>query len=266
MGEIISFYRSDNQMMNDAIDRVVVEIYKKKRQSGDRTFLMTGCSSGCGTTTNAINLSIALSVAGWKTVLLDCDLRKGAKYKRLSENIRIGLGDYLSTAERELQLDDIIYPTNYPTLDYIPCGHSSGSPITLFCTVKMEQLIDELEKEYDYILLDFPSINAVSDADILIPRVDDTILVLGFGMTSKKQLTEAKRKVEEFPDKYIGLLINRVEFAQYRNAIRDYDYFRQANLKKRYKRQMKGRVKGRVKKAGKVPKVKKAKKVKKEKK
>lgn len=237
MSSTISFYRSDDQLMNDAIDRVVVEIYRKKRETGDKTFLLTGCSSGCGTTTNAINLAIALAIAGWKTVLVDCDLRKGSRFKRLSTETKEGLSDYLSDG-RDAEAKDILYPTSYNKLDYIPCGKVAESPIRLLCTEKMEKLLDDLEGKYDYIILDLPSINAVSDANILIPRVDDVVLVLGMNTTTKKQLKLAKDKMAEYEGKYMGLLVNKVEMNEYRKAIKDYDYFKSSNINRRYKKQM----------------------------
>ena len=90
MENTIELYRNNSQMTNDAIDRLVVETHTYRQQLNYRSFLFSGCGSESGTTTITINLAIALSMAGWKTILVDCDFRKGAKYKKLADVTDIG--------------------------------------------------------------------------------------------------------------------------------------------------------------------------------
>lgn len=237
MNNKIEFYRSESQLMNDAIDRIVVEFHRRKKERGDKTFLLTGCSSEVGTTSVSINLAIALSVAGWNTLLVDCDMRKNDKFKRLNENSQIGLVNYL---ERSLLLKDILYNTGYEKLSYIPCGATTNiSPVRLLCSSKMEKLVEELKGNYDFIIFDFPSIDIVPDADILIPSIDAVALIAAMRKTTKQQLAEAKMKMELYEDKYAGLVINRVDMMQYKKYNHDYDYFRADNLNDKYEKNLK---------------------------
>lgn len=223
--------------MNDAIDRIVVEFHRRKKELGDNSFLITGCSSEVGTTSISINLSIAMANAGWKTVLVDCDMRKNDKYKRLNEEKELGLVDYI---EDENGVDDIIYSSGYEQLDYIPCGATTSiSPVRLLCSSRMEKLVEELKGKYDYIIFDFPSIDIVPDADILIPSVDAISLVAAIRKTTKQQLAEAKLKMKLYDQKYAGLIINRVDMSQYRKYNHDFDYFRADNLNEKYEKNMK---------------------------
>lgn len=240
MSETINLYRTENHLLNDAIDRVVVEIYRRKQVEGKKTYLLTGCNSGCGTTTNAINLAVALSVAGWKTLLIDCDLRKGAGYKRLCDEAEFGLSDYLSD---KCELSNALYHTNYEGLDYIPCGREVDSAIRLLCTAKMEKVFTLLTDKYDFIILDAPSINAVSDAEILIAKADAVMLVVSMDSTTKRQLSDAKEHLSVYEDKYLGLLVNNVELDEYKRAIKDYNYFTKRNLDKDFVKKMKKKVK-----------------------
>ena len=63
----ISIYQSEKQVVRDAIDKVIVQVYQRKREKGHVSFLVTGCSAGCGTTHTAINMAVALANAGWQT-------------------------------------------------------------------------------------------------------------------------------------------------------------------------------------------------------
>ncbi len=218
----IDFYRSESQLMNDATDRLVVEVYKQKKENGDKTLLLTGASQQVGTTTNAINLSIALSVAGWKTVLIDTDMRKGNSSKRLNEETGRGLSDYLNES---VTYEEIQYQTSYENLTYIPCGSVSDSPVRLLCTKKMETIIEELKKDFDFVVFDFPSINIVPDAEILFSIVDEIMLVAAIGKTTKRQLFDARRKVNVCHEKYRGTIVNQVDMTEYRRYFKGYDYF-----------------------------------------
>lgn len=230
----INIYQSDSQIVRDAIDKVIVQVYRKKRDCGHKSFLLTGCSAGCGTTYTAINMAVALANAGWKTVLVDCDIRKGMEYKRLNQDIKTGLSDYLTG-----KVTDTVYGTNNEKLDYIPCGSNGESPVRLLATREMEMLDGELKEKYDFVIYDFPSVNIVPDAGIMIPVVDDVILVVGVNETTKDQLASAKAKVKETEGKYMGVIANKLELPEYKHYVKDYDYFKSDKLKEKHDRRMK---------------------------
>lgn len=230
----IEIYQSDSQIVRDAIDKVIVKVYQRKREKNHRSFLLTGCSAGCGTTHTAINMAVALANAGWKTVLVDCDIRKGMTYKRLNQEVNNGLSDYLMK-----QGEKPVFPTDIDKLYYIPCGNNVGSPVRLLCTKEMETLVRELNDEYDFVIYDFPSIEIVPDAGIMMSVVDDVILVAAVNETSKQQLDSAKSKVKACKDKYLGLILNKLELPEYRHYVKNYDYFRKDLLVKKHAKDMK---------------------------
>ena len=91
----LDIYRNDNYVLNDAFDQAVMNIHILKKQHGYKSFVITGCETGDGSTTVAINLAAAFASAGYRTVLIDGDMRKKNRYKRLNENTSEGLSDYL---------------------------------------------------------------------------------------------------------------------------------------------------------------------------
>lgn len=232
----VDFYRADSQHMNDAIDRIVVEVHTKKRLHNKKVILLTGCGPMTGVTSLSINLAIALSFAGWKTLLIDSDLRKGNKYKRLANRTGVGLSEYLA---RKAAREEIICHTNYDLLDYISCGNSETSAVRLLCSAEMSDLMQSVQDDYDYVIIDSPSVNIVSDSTILFPSVDGIVLVAALNKTTKRQLEDAKRIVSRYNDKYYGLIINQVDLKQYKKFVKDYDYFEKNKLDKKYKSQIK---------------------------
>jgi capsular exopolysaccharide synthesis family protein len=240
MTTTIDFYCSESQVMNDSIDRIIVELHAFNIKNNSKSILFSGCGTKSGTTTIAINLAIALSLSGWKTLLVDCDLRKLTKYKRLNEKTEIGFSDYLS---RKLKKEEVIYKTNYKNLEYIPSGTIANNPVRLLCSAMVDEFMSQVKEGYDYILFDFPSLNIVSDANIFFPYVDGIALVAALKQTTKRQLKDARRKVMEYQDKYYGLIINQVDMSQYKKYIKDYDYFGEHNMLKRYKASLKAKSK-----------------------
>ena len=135
---MIELYGNDNQMMCDAIDNILVKIHAYKKKTDAKSFLLTGCGAQAGTTTVSINLAIALSMAGWKTLLIDCDLRKGGRYKRVGAMQETGLTEYLSG---ECEYEKCIHDTNYENLKYLPNGKECKNPVRMICSAKMEEMV-----------------------------------------------------------------------------------------------------------------------------
>lgn len=233
MKNIINLYRSRDQVVNDAFDRAIVNIYVKREQCGYKSYVLCGSEAGVGTTSVAVEMAIALSVAGWKTILIDGDLRKAADYKRLNQKVEKGLADYV---QEHATKESIIYETNWPSLEYIPCGtDETESPVRILCSVRMERLMADLREQYDYIIIDAPSINSSVDGQIFATKADATILVAAMNTSSKKNLTEAKQKFEAAGANVIGVIENMVEIDEYKKYIKDYDYFKKQKYAKKAK-------------------------------
>lgn len=222
-------YRSNNQILNDAYDRIAAEIHIKKQQKGYKTFLVTGCESGVGSTTVVISLATSMASAGWKTVLVDVDMRKREVDKRLNEDGNDGLSDYL---RNEVDFKGIVTKTNYDYLDYISSGNHSQNTVSLLCSSRMIELLDELKKNYDYVILDIPAMTSAVDASVLATISDAVVVVAAQQKTTKRTLKNAVSQLERVDANVLGVVVNRVDEEEYRRAMKNYDYFR----KRKYSR------------------------------
>ncbi len=218
----LDIYKNDNYVLNDAFDQAVMNLHILKKQHGYKSFVICGCEAGNGTTTVAINLAAALADSGWKTVLIDGDMRKKNRYKRLNENSSFGLSDYLMS---KAKLESIIYETTTQNLSYIPCGELIDNPVRLLCSGKMNEVRNELAEQFDYIIYDMPAINAAMDAKVIAVNADATMLVTSVGSTSKKGLIDAANTLTEVNANLIGTIINKLDMDQYISYHEDYDYF-----------------------------------------
>lgn len=223
----LEIYKNENAILNDAFDQAVMNLHVLKKQNGYKSFVICGCEPGDGATTVAINLAAAMASSGWKTVLIDGDMRKKSRYKRLNENADRGLSDYLLG---KTSMDNVIYETTTDNLTYIPCGELIDNPVRLLCSNKMNEVREELSKSFDYIIYDMPALDSSMDAKVIAVAVDATILVSAIGKTSKVGLVEAANTLQEVKANLIGTIINKTDMDQYASLHKDYDYF----LKERY--------------------------------
>lgn len=221
----IELYERKDMMLHDAFERIIVEIHLQRQNYGYRTFLFTGCNVKAGTTTVAINLAIAMAKAGWKTILVDCDMRKLQECKRLNEKAKAGkgLGEFLSG---ECSVSDIIYETNQNNLNYIPSNGKHIEIINKLCSTQMSQLLEELNQKYDYVILDFPAVTSAIDASIIAGKTDACILVSTIDETKRKQLNEAYSSLQQAGANVIGTIVNKVPKKEYKLCVEDYDYYK----------------------------------------
>ena len=225
--KVLELYRPNNETINDAFDRLVVNILHERKTNNSRSYVFTGCEPGVGTTTISINVAISLAMTGANTILIDGDLRKDTRYKRLSEE-ESGFTDILMA---DCELEDVVCTTNFPALSYLPCGNSVDAPVGLLGSQNFDMFLEDLYDKYDIIIFDLPSVNAVIDSAILASKVDSVILTVKQNATTLTQLKDARNELDKVDAKVIGVIMNAVDKAEYKNYKKNYDYFK----KKRFK-------------------------------
>lgn len=218
----LDIYRNDNYMLNDAFDQAVMNVHILKKQHGYKSFVICGCEAGDGTTTVAINLAAALANSGWKTVLIDGDMRKKNRYKRLNENVSEGLSDYLM---ERVGFENVVCETTTDNLYYIPCGELIDNPVRLLVSNGMNEVKKELDAKYDFIIYDMPAVNVSMDAKVVASNVDAVILVNAIGETSKDGLINAVEAMKDVNVDIAGVIVNKMNIEDYKEINEAYDYF-----------------------------------------
>jgi capsular exopolysaccharide synthesis family protein len=218
----LEIYKNKNYVINDAFDQAVMNLHILKKQNGYSSFVVCGSETGDGTTSVAINLAAALAESGWKTILVDGDMRKKNRYKRLNENVNEGLSDYLMN---RVSLNNAICETTTENFYYLPCGERLDNPVRILCSNRMGEANSELCQMFDYVIYDMPAVNAAMDAEVVAVNVDATILVSAVGETTKKGLVSAANALKKVNANLIGTIINKVDMEQYIACHEDYDYF-----------------------------------------
>ena len=171
--------------------------------------LVTSARPQEGKTTTSINTAIVLAQKGTRVLLVDADLRRPSVHKTLGMGPRSGLSNVL-TGSATLQ-QTVTTSTVLPNLFVLPAGSPPPNPAELLASSNMRDLLAELREQYDHIVIDTPPTLSVTDAVVLSPRADATILVIRSGQTTKQALRRARDILTQVNAHVAGVLLNAVD-------------------------------------------------------
>lgn len=161
--------------------------------------------SGDGKSFVVSNLALAFADAGFRTVLLDGDVRRGALHRVLGVPRRPGLTDYL---QGRVPLENVLQATRYASLALISSGTRTRRGPELLASAAMRTLLSELRARADAILIDSSPLAAGADGFALATMSGNLLLVLRAGVTNR-DLAEAKLSVlDRLPTRLLGTVLN----------------------------------------------------------
>jgi succinoglycan biosynthesis transport protein ExoP len=172
---------------------------------------ITSSLSDEGKTTSSFCLARICALSGDKTIVIDCDLRRRGFNSFIPEEHEEGLIEVLSGKRK---VEDVILPDAETGATILPLGRSPYTPRDLFSSPAMEQLLTELSKTYDLVILDAPPVLAVADARAIVHRADAVVMLVKWRSTPRKAV-ESSLKVLQASDAYIaGITLTRVNQRQ----------------------------------------------------
>ncbi len=157
-------------------------IYKKQGIEGAKTVLLTSSISGEGKTFCSINIASVFALSNKKSIIVGLDLRRPKIFGDFDIDNSFGVVNYLINGAN---INQIIQKTKVGYLDVITSGPIPPNPSELLMGERMEELIDELKKEYDYIILDSPPLGLVADALELTKYADATLYMVRQNFTKR---------------------------------------------------------------------------------
>lgn len=167
---------------------------------------VTSAVSGEGKSQTACNLAYSLAEAGKRTLLLDGDLRLPTVAEKLELSIEPGLTNLLvSGADFHEAVQSC---KDAPNLDIIAAGASSPHPAELLGSARMEELMQTLSREYEYIVVDLPPVTVVSDALVLSKLLHGVVMVVRSGVVEEKTLADAMRQLKMVNLRVLGFAYN----------------------------------------------------------
>ena len=141
----------------------------------------------------------------------------------------LGLSSYLAQGA---ELKDVVFQTGHANLYMLPSGPVPVDPSGLIGSNRMQQLLTEVSKRFDVVLVDSPPVLGVSDASLLVSRADATLLVLQPRKMPIKALLRSKSLIQSAGGNIMGLVMNNVDISgdtQYQYYTTYYSYYSKGN-------------------------------------
>lgn len=193
-------------------------------------FAITSAVPSEGKSTVSSNLSIALSFAHSKVLLIDADLRRGHLHRLFNASRERGLADVL---EGRLPWSEAVQQTNYESLDFISVGDYPSHPAELLMRPEIDLLIEEAREKYDFVIFDTAPILATDDTTSFGAKMDLVLFTIRSAYTQVRQIKPAMARLRERNVRIGGMIMNFMDLKQpgyyyYRYS----EYYSDSTLKK----------------------------------
>ncbi len=172
------------------------------------TLVITSPGHAEGKSTVTANLGIAMAQAGFATVIIDADLRRPSQHHYFG--LREGPGLTTLLTHPHYSWDRGAVRLTIPNLTLVPSGPLPPNPADLLSLDRLSDLLAEIAKEADIILIDTPPVLAVSDPLAVARKTDGVMLVCRAGHTRTEALTDAARAFQQGDIRVIGVVLNQL--------------------------------------------------------
>jgi capsular exopolysaccharide synthesis family protein len=169
-----------------------------------RTILVTSMAPKEGKTATTANLARILSQNDKKVLIIDCDMRRPRMHTLFQKPNSYGLSNYLAGNTDE----SLVKAIDGEEVYLITAGSIPPNPAELLNSARMQQLMDDMLDSYDFVLLDSPPIQSVTDSLALSRLVDGTVLVVRAGKTTYDTLDNGIKKMMEVNAHVFGFVLN----------------------------------------------------------
>ena len=165
---------------------------------------VTSPNAGEGKSTVSVNLAIALAETSARVLLIDCDLRKPTIHKKLGLNNSSGLSKFIVGFET---MADALTREILPNLDVMTSGPIPTNPSELLGSANMQTFLNKVSDYYDYIILDTPPINIVTDMAVMANFISGVLLVSYYASTTIEDVRRAQEALKIVNAKILGLVV-----------------------------------------------------------
>ena len=213
--QVSGYMAQRRQILNKNTNFTIQEAYKRLRTNirfcirdqKCKKFCLTSGQAGEGKSITLLNLAISIAQTGKKVLLIDADLRRPAVARLLVEKASPGLSEVLVG---DVQDVDAIRPQVYPNLDILFSGEIPPNPSEILSSERMQELIETCAERYDYILVDTPPVNVVTDACVVANLLDGVLLLVRQERSRKDAVRQAVNNLQLTGANILGYILNGV--------------------------------------------------------
>ena len=173
-----------------------------------QTILITSPAPSEGKSLTVANLGAALAQAGERVILVDADLHRPRLHRLFG--LRNNRGITSALLEEHPDPDGLLQDTTVPGLQVLTSGPLPPNASELLGSAHMRELLSQLSRQADVLLLDSPPATALADAAVLATQTDGVLLVLDAGNTRREAARRASEALGRVNARVVGAILNRL--------------------------------------------------------
>ncbi|MEG1685974.1 MAG: polysaccharide biosynthesis tyrosine autokinase, partial [Bacteroides sp.] len=209
-GETLVVKENHNNHSTEAFRGIRTNLKFLVGSEGHKVLMVTSSVPGEGKTFISMNLAISISLVGKKVALVGMDVRKPMLANYFAVDGKKGATNYISGMETDL--NSLIQPSGInDNFKIVTSGIIPPNPAELLMSERLDSMIEQLKKQFDYIILDCAPVSLVTDSLILSRVADATIYVSRANYTYKKTISWINELVREKKLPSLSILLNGVE-------------------------------------------------------
>jgi capsular exopolysaccharide synthesis family protein len=192
---------------------------------GHCVLAVTSSLPGEGKSVCTLNLGLVMAEGGeQRTLIVDADFRHASITRMLGLEQQAGLADLIGGRGA---LADLLNPTPHPNLKVLAAGVQSTAGLSdLLSPGTVRQVFADLRNTFDYVFVDMPPVNTVSDASTLAPQCDAAVLVVEMRRTPEPVAQQAVRTLQANNVRLVGCIVTRHDDTRSGGYDAKYDYYR----------------------------------------
>lgn len=210
-----AFPRGEKPRLTASSPFVIKEAYNSIRTKliftgkGEKcpVFAVTSPLASDGKTTNAVSLAVSIAMAEQRVLLIDADMRKPSVHRYFGVECRNGLSEILAGLTSDIKLRQ----TDCEGLSVLTAGEIPPNPAELLGSKQMDVLLDYVRKYFDYVIIDTPPVNIVTDATVIAGKITGYIFIVQSGKNHLHDVSDAARQIEEMNGSIVGIVLNDPE-------------------------------------------------------
>ena len=201
---------------SEALRNIRTNIEFSPPRNKSKIIVITSTVPNEGKTVVTANLAAVLGMGEKKCIVVSCDLRRPELHAKFGIPNSMGLSHVLT---QKAKLEDVIWEHEELTnFDIITSGYIPPHPYELLDSKKMEEIIKTLKRNYDYVVLDTPPIDLVSDAILLMKYANLVLFVCKSEFSDRRFIEKINEVVEKYHIKNAGFILNAVK-EKYRDKL-----------------------------------------------
>lgn len=204
---LILFSQDKDDLAIESLRSLRTTLHFVLMEAKNNVIMVTGPSPGLGKSFVSMNLGAVLASAGRKTLIIDADLRRGHLHEYSGLPRGAGVSDLVCG---QVDVFGAIRSTLVENLDIISTGAVPPNPSELLLHERFAQMIDEVSKQYDHVLIDSPPVLAVTDAAVVGRLAGASLLVVKAGANPMREIEVSVKRLRQAGINLRGVLFNDV--------------------------------------------------------